>query len=46
MSPLRPALLLGLLVTGPAHAAETFRVDGLPRGETLSIRQALLERGQ
>ena len=39
MSPLRPALLLGLLVTGPAHAAETFRVDGLPRGEGLSIRE-------
>jgi uncharacterized protein YraI len=38
MSPIRAALVLALLAAGPA-AAEAFRVDGLPRGETLSIRE-------
>ena len=39
MSPLRPALILVVLAAAPAGAAETFRVDGLPRGETLTIRE-------
>ncbi len=38
---LRLALLMLVLalVALPAHAAELYRVDGLPRGETLSIRE-------
>ena len=39
MSPLRPALILVVLTAAPTGAAETFRVDGLPRGETLTIRE-------
>ncbi|MDR7037594.1 MULTISPECIES: SH3 domain-containing protein [Methylobacterium] len=36
---LLPALALALLAAGPARAEpEPFRVDGLPRGEALSIR--------
>ncbi|MGU3360929.1 SH3 domain-containing protein [Methylobacterium sp. M6A4_1b] len=33
------ALALVLRAAGPTAAAEAFRVDGLPRGETLSIRE-------
>jgi len=44
MSPIRPVLVLALLTVAlaqiaPAQAAEAFRVDGLPRGETLSVRE-------
>ena len=39
MSPFRPALALVLLAAGPASAAEAFFVGGLPRSETLSIRE-------
>ncbi|MCJ2035836.1 SH3 domain-containing protein [Methylobacterium sp. J-068] len=39
MSPFPAALALVLLAPAPALAAEAFRVDGLPRGESLSIRE-------
>ena len=39
---MRLALPLAALfvLSGPAHAVEAFRVDGLPRGEGLTIREA------
>lgn len=40
MSLIRPSLTAAILIAaGPAQAVEVFRVEGLPHGETLTIRE-------